>query len=105
MSANEGDTPGRRRTTTTTPPPDRQEDEAPAPIIIDVGARTKREINNLKDGRGRLLDEVDMTVSQVRAQLGLEDAGREYVPVFIIVKQKRRRVRRVSMPMMPFPFF
>lgn len=62
-----------------------------APIVIDAGKVRKRLIRELKLGRGRLADEVHDAVAEVYANLRDETEGKEYVPVVLVYKQKRRR--------------
>ncbi len=62
------------------------------PIIIDLGKKKRRTLKSLRRGRGRLMDEVEQTVQEVRAGLSPEDAvGKELVPIVIIYKKKRKR--------------
>jgi hypothetical protein len=64
-----------------------------SPIVLDVGTRKKGVIKALKNGRGRLMDEVEATVEDVRANLGEMAAGKELVPVVLIFRQKSKRRR------------
>jgi hypothetical protein len=60
-----------------------------SPIVLDVGQRKKSVIN----GRGRLMDEVELTVEDVRANLGELAEGKELLPVVLIFRQKTKRRR------------
>jgi hypothetical protein len=62
-----------------------------SPIVLDVGKRKKSVIKALKNGRGRLMDEVEETVEDVRANLGESVEGKELVPVVLIYRQKTKR--------------
>ncbi len=62
-----------------------------APIILDLGKKKKRAIKGLKRGRGRLMDEVEQTIEEVRAGLGADAANKEIVPIVMIYQKKRKR--------------
>lgn len=65
-----------------------------APIILDLGKKKKRALRDLKRGRGRLMDEVEQTLDEVRAGLGDQMEGKELVPVVMVYRKKSRRRRR-----------
>jgi len=52
------------------------------PIILDAGTRSKKAIDELKDGEGKLMDEVAQLVREARAE------GKETGPIVIVYKQK-----------------
>jgi hypothetical protein len=62
-----------------------------APIILDLGKKKKRAIKSLKRGRGRLMDEVEQTLAEVRAGLGADGSNKELVPIVMIYQRKRKR--------------
>jgi hypothetical protein len=78
--------------------------EGMTPIVIDLGKRSKKNIRNLKQGRGKLMAEVGETLEQVRSNLGLQTSG--MVPVVLIYRQKSRVRRAASglLPLIPPPF-
>ncbi|MDI1433113.1 MULTISPECIES: hypothetical protein [Polyangium] len=61
------------------------------PIVLKVGKRKRSAIKDLKRGRGRLMDEVEQTLDEVRIGLGAEGARKELVPVVILYRQKDKR--------------
>lgn len=63
------------------------------PIIVDLGTRRKKLINDLKDGRGKLLVEVDLAVEQARAVLPDADKNKILVPVVVLYREKRKKRR------------
>jgi len=65
-----------------------------APIILDMGKKKKRAVRDLKRGRGRLMDEVEQTVEEVREGLGAEAEGKELVPIVLVYRRKQKRRRR-----------
>ncbi len=61
------------------------------PIVVDLGKKKKKQIKNLKRGRGPLLEDVADVVEKVRASLADQLAGKELVPVVIVYRQKKKR--------------
>ncbi len=61
------------------------------PIVLKVGKRKKRAIKDLKRGRGRLMDEVEETLEEVRIGLGAEGAQKGLVPVVLLYREKPKR--------------
>jgi hypothetical protein len=68
------------------------------PIVVDLGKTKKKDIGRLKKGKGKLVDEVDAVLEQVRGRLADDGAGKELVPVVILWRPKQRKRR----PMLPF---
>jgi hypothetical protein len=65
--------------------------EHTAPIILDLGKKKKRALRALQVGRGRLIEEVEQAIEQVRTGLGEEGEGKQLVPIVLIYKSKRKR--------------
>jgi len=65
-----------------------------SPIILDVGKRKRRAIKDLERGRGRIMDEVEQTLAEVRQRLGSAAEGKELVPLVMIYRRKPKRRRR-----------
>jgi hypothetical protein len=63
------------------------------PVIVDLGSRRKKLINDLKDGRGKLLLEIDLAVEQARAVLPDSDKNKILVPVVVLYREKRKKRR------------
>ncbi|HEX8136698.1 MAG TPA: hypothetical protein VF544_03820 [Pyrinomonadaceae bacterium] len=74
--------------------------DVPAPVIVDLGSRSKKSINRLKNGEGKLMTEVALAIDQARASLPDEDKDKQIIPVLIIYKQKRRK--RSGSGLLPF---
>lgn len=66
-----------------TPKPDGR-----APIIVDLGKHRRKRIKSLRKGTGRLMDEVNSCLEELRTT-GTLSANAQ--PVVVIVRQKRRR--------------
>ena len=63
---------------------------AASPIIIDLGKKKKKDIKRLREGTGKLMDDVDNCIQE------LQDAGEitgSVRPVVVVVAQKRPRQR------------
>ncbi len=61
------------------------------PIIVSLGKKKKKQIKQLKRGKGSAMNEVMDVVDQVQAYLGDDAANKIIVPVVIIYKKKQRR--------------
>lgn len=72
------------------------------PIIIDLGKKKRKRIRQLKRGRGRLMGDVYDVVDEVRDSLGDEAKGKEFVPVVVIYRRKRKRGGKAVFPI-PLP--
>lgn len=64
------------------------------PIVIDLGKTSRKKIRRLKEGRGQLAVEVAQVTEQVKANLGADAAGKEFVPVVLLYRRKPRRRRK-----------
>jgi hypothetical protein len=63
----------------------------PAPVIVDLGAKSKKAINKLKCGDGKLMNEVEQAVELVRSNLDDHDKNKQIIPVLVIYRKKRKR--------------
>jgi Family of unknown function (DUF6200) len=59
--------------------------------IVDLGRRSKKQIKRLRKGEGRLLDRVEQTVDQLKADNEI-DSNSEVVVVVVKQKDKRKGV-------------
>ena len=64
--------------------------EAAAPIILDFGKHRKKLVTQLRQGDGKLMNEVSAALAELQVS-GAIGAGAQ--PVIIIVQQKRRKPR------------
>jgi hypothetical protein len=62
-------------------------------VVIDMGRVRSQKIEDLKDGVGPLIDEVDETLGRVQNHYADELKGKEILPVVLIYKRKARRSR------------
>jgi len=66
----------------------------PVPFVVDLGKARRGAVRKLKQGRGRLWEEAQDVIDEVRAGLGPEASGKEIVPVILVYRKKGRRRRR-----------
>ena len=64
-------------------------DAAKAPVIVDLGKHRRKRIKDLRRGTGRLADEVNGCVEELKAAGTLSATAQTVV---VVVRQKRRRV-------------
>jgi len=69
---------------------EKSDTDANPPIVIDLGKQKRKRIKQLKRGRGKLVDRVNEAVAQVRAALGPEAQGKEFVPVAVIFRRDEK---------------
>lgn len=62
-----------------------------APIVVDLGKHKRRRIRDLRRGRaGRLLDEVQDCVEDLKANNQIAESAQ---PIIIVVREKRKKRR------------
>ncbi len=62
-----------------------------APIILDAGKTSRKNIREVRQGRGKIMDDVQDAVSEVTASLGDQADGKQLIPVILVYSKKRRR--------------
>lgn len=88
-----------------------QQDKTNATVIVvrDLGSRKKKPIQDLKNGKGKLLAEVEDAVDEARAALPPADKNKTLVPVVIVYREKRKKRRYEDClpfnPLNPFSLF
>jgi hypothetical protein len=63
---------------------------SPAPVVLDLGKRRRKQINQLRRGKGKLLDDINGAVEELRTAGTLSGDAH---PVIVVVQKKRRRAR------------
>jgi hypothetical protein len=58
-----------------------------APVIVDLGKKSRKQIRQMRNGTGKLLDEVQEVVDQLKTN-GTVDKNAQ--PIVIVVRQRRR---------------
>jgi hypothetical protein len=75
--------------------------EVTQPIFIDLGKQKPKRIKALKQGEGKLWDEVIDVLQEVKGSLGEEANGKILVPVIMVYRKDSRRSRRGAFPLLP----
>jgi hypothetical protein len=68
------------------------------PIVLDLGKKKRKAIKDLKKGRGKLMDEVQAALNQMKATLGADAEGKTILPIVVVYREKKKA------PRTPFPF-
>lgn len=66
-----------------------------APVVVDIGKKPRKQIKQLREGRGKLLDEVNGLLAELRTAGSLSASAQ---PVVVVVRQKRK-TRSVLWPL------
>ncbi len=56
-----------------------------APLIVDMGKKRKKQIKQLREGRGKLMDKVNDLLEELRAAGSISKSAQ---PVVIVVQEK-----------------
>ena len=72
---------------------DKPEPEVLTPIIVSLGKKKKKQIKQLKRGKGGVMDEVMDVVAQVQDKLGSDAGDKILVPIVVVYREKSRRMR------------
>ena len=59
-----------------------------APVVLDLGRRRRKLIRQLRRGEGKLLDDINGAVEELRTAGTLSASSQ---PVIVVVQQKRRK--------------
>jgi hypothetical protein len=73
--------------------------EPVVPIVIDLGKKKSKLLKALKRGEGRLVEEVEETLAEVRQNMGAQLGGRELVPVVVVYRKKEKNGGRLRLPL------
>lgn len=87
MAATTATVPGRVDTTA------RPAENATAPVVLDLGKQRRKRIKQLRRGEGRLMDEVNASIDELRTAGAL---AADAQAVVIIVREKRRKMRGLT---------
>jgi hypothetical protein len=58
-----------------------------APIVVDMGKKRGKQIKQLREGRGKLMDEVNGLLDELKAAGSMSPTAQ---PVIIVVRQKKK---------------
>ena len=70
---------------------------ATSPVIIDLGKRRRKQVKKLRRGEGKLLDDINGAVAELRTAGTL--AG-DAQPVIVVVRQKRGNRAKSLFPLL-----
>jgi hypothetical protein len=60
---------------------------AGAPIIVDIGKKRRKQIKQLREGRGKLMDKVNGLLDELRTAGSISTSAQ---PVVVVVQEKRK---------------
>jgi hypothetical protein len=72
-----------------------------APVILNLGKTKKKNIKQLRQGRGKLVGDIDDALKEISASLGEQGEGKQLVPVVLVYRKKTKRRKAGGL----FPFF
>jgi hypothetical protein len=75
-----------------------------APIIMDIGKVKKRDIRDVERGGGKIMSDLQDAMTEVTTSLGEQADGKQFVPVVLVYRRKRRRSKRKGGRLFPVLF-
>jgi hypothetical protein len=69
---------------------------AKSPIIVDLGKKRRKSVKRLRRGEGKLMDEVNATLQELK---NAGTIGAAAQPVIVVVRERSRSARNIF----PFP--
>ena len=76
--------------------------EMTEPVIIDLGKQKRANLKDLKQGEGKLWDEILDVVEEVKEMLGADADGKVLVPIVMLYQERTGR-RRLDLDRILFP--
>lgn len=73
------------------PPTEESTGQGLPAVVIDLGKVKRKSIRQLKEGQGKILQEVDDVVGMVREELAGELEGREILPVVVLYEKRSKK--------------
>ena len=64
------------------------------PIIMEIGKTKKRDIRDVARGQGKIMGDLQDAMTEVTASLGDQAEGKQFVPVVLVYRKKRRSKRK-----------
>ncbi len=68
------------------------------PIVVDLGKKKGKQIQQLKRGQEQLVSEMQEALAEIKDDLGAQAASKELVPVVVIYKKKLKGGGRLRLP-------
>jgi hypothetical protein len=72
-----------------------------SPVILDLGKTKRKNIKQLRQGRGKLLGDIEDAMKEISASLGTQADGKQLVPVVLVYRKKAKRSKGGGL----FPIF
>jgi hypothetical protein len=69
------------------------------PIVVKLGKESKKRLEELQRGEGKLTTEVAATLAEVKSTFGDEAANRTFVPIVLVYKKKEKKGNRLGLPL------
>lgn len=66
-----------------------------SPIVVDIGKKPKKQIKQLREGRGKLMEEVTRVIAELQIA---GSVGPSAQPVIVVVRQKPK-ARSIMWPL------
>lgn len=57
------------------------------PVILDLGSRKKRDVKRLRNGKGKLMDRIFVTMEELKES---GEISKNVQPVVIVVREKKK---------------
>jgi hypothetical protein len=68
----------------------KQPDGEIAPIVIDLGSKTRKSVKRMRKGTGKLMDDVMESIQELKEG---GEIGKDAQPVIVVVRQKKRKCK------------
>ena len=68
---------------------------SPNPLIVDLGKKRRKQIKQLRKGRGKLFDKVNTTLQELKTSSAISSNAE---PVVVIVQEKSKRSKSRLLP-------
>jgi len=72
-----------------------------APVIVDLGKTSRKNVKQLRQGRGELLGDVQEAMQEFVSSLGEQAAGQQFIPVVLLYRRKAKKRKNDGL----FPIF
>lgn len=72
-------------TVETTKPASASEPHGETPIVVDIGTQRPKRIKQLRQGRGKLMDEINLLLNELRADGAISSSAQ---PVIVVVRER-----------------
>jgi len=76
---------------------DAQKSTGQAPVVLDLGKHRRKQIKKLREGSGKLMDDINGAIEELRTAGTLSASSQ---PVIVIVRQKSRNKMKKLFPLL-----